>query len=223
MGSWLSGGLAALLSLIELQNARRKPPCLRACHWVIVRLAFDAGTAMLAYSALTAALSGLSWFTGPWPIVVAGLAGPALLRSQLALLGSGQESNTYGPANVYKRIQRSIDRTIDDIGSVTQSEWVTRKAVPAMRVLDLSEIRAQVTVYVKSVEDLAPRKRDERIAWIEATVLDSSTDHDQKIEAIVQYLIDNGGRRLVRTMVRRGRRISGISLWTRITGAGSGP
>jgi len=202
----LSGGLAALLSLMELINARRRPPSFRATHWILGRLAFDAGTAMLAYPILTAALGGLTWFTGALPIVVAGFAGPAFLRSQLALLGSGQESNTYGPANVYKRIQKQIDDNISEIGLIAQSEWVFDK-VPLILLLDLEETCKWMKGHIETTPKMKPSERKMRLQIIDDAFGDASLSPEKKIQSVTQCLVDAGGIRLARSLVRRARKI----------------
>lgn len=204
----LSGGLAALLSLMELVNARRRPPCLRATHWILGRLAFDAGTAMLAYPILASALAGLTWFTGALPIVVAGLAGPAFLRSQLALLGSGQESNTYGPANVYKRIQKQIDDNISEIGLIAQSDWVLDK-VPLILLLDLEETCKRMKGHIETTNKIKQSERKTRLQMIDDAFGDASLSSAKKVQTATQCLVDAGGIRLARSLVRRARKMKG--------------
>lgn len=205
LSAWLSGGLASLLSLVELANARRKSICLRATPLVAIRLAFEFGTGILAYSLLVLAFEGLKWFTGPWPVVIAGLAGPALLRSQLALIGSGQESAAYGPANIYRKFQGILDRWIDDVSSVVQSDWIVSKATPAIKSIPLASVQDRAVTYIKGLDSLPERDRIKRIKWIKDTTADRLVSEDDKYTTIIQYLLDNGGRRLVRSMARRGR------------------
>ena len=191
---------------MELINARRRPPSFRATHWILGRLAFDAGTAMLAYPILTAALAGLTWFTGALPIVAAGFAGPAFLRSQLALLGSGQESSTYGPANVYKRIQKQIDDNISEIGLIAQSDWVLDK-VSLILLLDFEETCKRIMEHIETTNKINPSERKKRRQLIDDAFGDATLSSEKKIQSVTQCLVDAGGIRLARSLVRRARKI----------------
>ena len=205
-GSWISpvaaGVLATLLGLVELASARKKALSHRALHWILLRLLIDGATAALAYAVLITAFEGLKWFKGAWPVVVAGLAGPALLRSQLALLGSGEESRTYGPANVYRRVQKVVDEAIDEIGSVAQSEWVNRKVLPSIRILSLTDMMHRADSYLNSLDRLTTEKYKEEITFIKVTIAEQATSEDAKRRAIVQRLLDGGSRRFVRSLMK---------------------
>ncbi len=111
IGPILAGLLAAALSFIELVAGRRRTPTWKAAHWIAIGLLFDVAAGSLAYSILLLAFGDVKWFTGFWPILIAGLAGPALLRSQLALFGSGQEASYLGPAVVFGSLQKAIGST----------------------------------------------------------------------------------------------------------------
>jgi hypothetical protein len=156
-GAILAAALAGGLSLCELFNASRKPPAVRAYGWILVLFGFDAASELFSYAVLVEALKGLTWFVGPWPVLVAGFCGPALLRSQLALLGSGQESSHYGPAVRYRRVQKQIEVRIDRLGAAAQSDWVA-KAVPQIARIDLDELGLRVINYVKALEDIDEMK-----------------------------------------------------------------
>jgi hypothetical protein len=187
--------------------AGRKAPCLRACPYLLILFAFDASSAMLAYAVLLEALKGLTWFVGIWPALLAGLCGPALLRSQLALLGSGQESAYYGPANRYRRLQSNIERTIDDITASVQANWIATKALPAISRISIDELRLQSETYVKGLSRLKQDEMDLLLTQFSLILLDPASSDAERVEAVVQLLIDNGGRRLVRSLMRRGRRL----------------
>ncbi|WP_157250827.1 hypothetical protein [Nonomuraea typhae] len=197
-----AAGLAIILSGVELFAARRKPPSIKAAHWICYRFACDGSTAVLAFVLLGAALEGLKWFTGPWPVLLAGLVGPALLRSQLAILGSGSENSYYGPAKVYARLQGYINQQIDDIGSVEQSRWVRRCAVPQLCKVPLSEVRECVVTYLNGLDRMSAAERKKTIAALDGTVDDPNFSHQEKVGAIVALLIDVGGRRQVKMLMK---------------------
>ena len=149
-GAIYAGILAGFLALCELFNASRKPPAIRAIGWILVLFLFDGGSALIIFALLKDAFKNLSWFTGPWPVIIAGLSGPALLRSQLALLGSGQESTYYGPANRYRRIQQGIERRIDQLGADAQSDWITRCMSYILEV-SMDDFSLKVNLFIKSL------------------------------------------------------------------------
>lgn len=206
LDAMLAGIFAGGLSLCELFNASRKPPAFRAAGWILVLFCFDAGSGLLAYAVLAATLDGLTWFVRPWPILLAGLCGPALLRSQLALLGSGQESSYYGPAARYRRVQRQIELKIDGLGAAAQSDWVAR-AVPKVERIHLDELELRITNYVKALESLDDTKREEMLDYFWQTLMDGTIDDRQKCRYVVQKLIDNDCRPCVRSLVRRAKRL----------------
>lgn len=204
-GAIYAGLLAGALALCELFNASRKPPAMRAIGWILVLFFFDGGSALIIFALLKDAFKGLSWFTGPWPVIIAGLSGPALLRSQLALLGSGQESTYYGPANRYRRVQQGIERRIDQLGADAQSDWITKR-MSFILELSMDEFSLKVKVFIKSLgPSFGTEQREELLAYIDETLTDSELDDLSKRRAIVQKLMDDGCRQCVKGLVRRGK------------------
>lgn len=194
--------MAATISLIELGNARRKPMAFKSVHWILLRLAFDSATAMLAYAVLTDAVNDPEWSAGFWPIVTAGLVGPAVLRSELALLKPGNAGGTVGIATVYKKVQIAVDGAIDDICSVEQARWIEHVALPALATASIREIEQRACTYLSSLDRLSTRRRSEQIDFIRKVACDTSSASDDRLRSILQHLIDNGGRRLVKSLVR---------------------
>jgi hypothetical protein len=206
-GAICAGILAGCLAICELLNATRKPPAIRATGWILVLFCFDGGSSLLIFALLKELFQGLSWFTGFWPILISGLSGPALLRSQLALLGSGQESSYYGPATRYRRIQQGIERRIDQLGADAQSDWVASRL---SFVLDIAidDFSLRVTTFVKSLgNSFGADERENLLRYVEETLTDSHLDDSTKRRAIVQKLIDTGCRQCVKGLVRRGKRL----------------
>ncbi|MGW0218577.1 hypothetical protein ACWDXH_29725 [Micromonospora chokoriensis] len=199
-----AAGLASLIALIEVVTWRRKPATVKAIHWISLKLMLEGGTAAFAHAALVAALGGLSWFNGPWPPLVAGLAGPALLRSQLALLGSGQEASYYGPANAYCRLQRRINQAIDDICAVSQSVWINRKVMPFIFQIPLERLEERVRTYINALDRLSDSERQERLDFVRSVLNDTKAKDSDRYHAIVQRLLDDGGQRFVKSLLRSG-------------------
>jgi hypothetical protein len=191
---------AALVSLVELTARQKKSIPLRATHWVILRLAIEGGTAAFAYAVLLAVFAGLPWIAGAWGVLVAGLAGPALLRSQLALLGSGQESSYYGPATSYQRLQKWINEAIDDISSVNQSAQVLA-GMDRIGQIPFDTVANCFELYVRALERLSVEQRENELLFLESVRKDTVTDQ-QKIAVLIFHLIDLGGRRQVRQLAK---------------------
>jgi hypothetical protein len=205
--AYAAGLVAGAISLFELFNASRKPPCRRAFLWILVLFGFDAASGLIAYALLAEALKGLTWFTGPWPVLLAGLCGPALLRSQLALLGSGQESSYYGPAVRYRRVQKGIERKIDQINAAQQSEWIVTKVLPCLESISIQELDIQVTNYVKAVDGITSDERTEILDYVSETIADVLLDDTSKRRAIAQKMIDSDSREFVKNLSRRGAKL----------------
>ncbi len=206
-GAIWAGILAGCLALCELFNAARKPPAFRAIGWILVLFGFDGGSALLIFALLKEAFHGLSWFTGFWPILISGLSGPALLRSQLALIGSGQESSYYGPATRYRRIQQGIERRIDQLGADAQSNWVANR-MSCVLDITIDEFSLRVTTFIKSLgNSFGEDERERLLLYVEETLTDAHIDDLTKRRAIVQKLMDTGCRQCVKGMVRRGKKL----------------
>jgi hypothetical protein len=205
-GAIESGLLAGCLAVIELLIATKKPPAFRALPWILVLFALDGSAGMLVFGLLSQILQGLTWFVGAWPVLLSGVSGPALLRSQLALLGSGEETSYYGPAVRYRRIQKGVERRIDQLGAVAQSDWIA-KALPEVLKIDISEFQLRVTNYVKLDDTIDEVKKHELLEYIEETLTDNTLDPDSKFRAVVQKLTDNGSRQCVKGLVRRAKEL----------------
>ncbi|MFC5828748.1 hypothetical protein [Nonomuraea insulae] len=200
----LAGALSGVLCLCEIFNASRKPPAVRACGWLLVLFGFDFAAGLLSYAILVETLKGLTWFVGLWPIFLAGLCGSALLRSQLALLGSGQEASYHGPAVRYRRLQKQIELKIDRLGAAAQSDWVA-KAVPQVERIGVNELDLRVSNYVKALEGIEEKQRQDMLDYFQQTLTDATITDSQKCRYVVQKLVDNECRPCVRSLLRRAK------------------
>jgi len=205
MPNWIgplsAGLLAAALSFLELVAGRRRTPTWRAFHWIIIGLLFDVTAGSLAFGILRLAFSDVKWFTGLWTILIAGLAGPALLRSQLALFGSGQEASHFGPAVVFGSLQKAIDRRIASIGATEESYWVSMEVVPKLMLLPLAEIETIVIDYLSYPGHLTGDP-EEHIMYVKRVVADMDASKEVRCHSIAERLLEIGGRRLVKKMIK---------------------
>lgn len=197
----IAAALACLFSLIELAAGQKSGIPLQSWHWVGLRLAIEGSTAAVAYAAFIAALSGLTWFVGPWPVLLAGLVGPAILRSQLALLGSGEEDAFYGPAQSYRRLQKRIDTEIDDVCNVTQAHWVTTKALPGMMKMPFDAAIETARTYYNGLDRLTDAQKADECTYLDDLLKDASPDED-RYRSLIYRLLKTGGRRLVKKLMQ---------------------
>ena len=176
----LAGFLGGGLSLLEIFNSTRKPPAWRAAPWILALFSFDGFSSCLVYGLLGEALKGLTWFTGAWPMLLAGLCGPALLRSQLALLGSGQEENYVGPAQRYRKLRQRLEVAIDEEGAAAQGNWVATKALPAIVHISILELRQQIVNSVKALDKITEIRRAEITSFCTDTLNDNVVTEDDR-------------------------------------------
>lgn len=208
----LSGLLAASLSFIELSNAKRKPLSVRATFYILLRLALDAGVALCARALLVShIINAPAWFTGVWPALVAGLLGPAILRSQFRFLKQHNITTAYGIADIFGRVQKKFDGEIDDICSVAQATWINRRALPALRQIPLNEITQEACDYMRSLGNAKTKKPTAHIQYINSVANDPDTEKDDKYRCIITYLLENDGRRIIKSLVTKGKTLNTAS------------
>jgi hypothetical protein len=197
--------LAALLSFLELELSWRKRPAPNAILWLLVLFGFDGASGLFGYWLLGLAFPGLDWLTEPWRVLVAGLVGPALLRSQLALLGSGQEDSYFGPANRVGRLRKGLIDKADDLSAASQSRWASKRAARVMAI-GLTEFRFQVETYVDGRDGLSSPVKDDIKDYIETVCADGQASDQQKCRSIIVKLLNSGCRAVVSSASRGGRR-----------------
>lgn len=197
---WLAALLSAGVAFLELHVQKRKPLSWRATHWILLRLAADGVAGYLAYTLLEFAFGDLDWFGNIWSALVAGLIGPALLRSQLSLIGSGDETSA-GPAVVFRRLQRYADEAVDDIGANAQSKWIHSKVLPVLdRPGSLDYLVGRADDYLAQLDRFDQVVRAAKREQIQQVAVDDSTD-GEKSRVIVQILLDLKCQRAVRSIV----------------------
>jgi hypothetical protein len=192
--------LAAALCLIELLSSLQKPLSRHAWFWVALRLVFEGGWGAIAYAvfATTPGLTGISqWIRA----ILAGFTGSAILRLQLAVSGKGR-SRGIGPGVVYQNFCRKVDANIDDIGGVAQSNWITYRVLPTLQYLSVAAVVEQTETYLNNLSRLTDRQRQAITTFIHDTASEDSTSDQQKRRALVQRVIDEGGTRFIKSLVK---------------------
>lgn len=202
----LTGLIAGTLSVSEIFIARRKAISKRAIGFVIALFGVDGGSAMVIYPVVTGTFKGLTWFTGAWPVLLCGLCGPVLLRSQLSLLGSGQEEGLYGPAVRFRDFQKRLLKSIDEEGATEQSDWVNTKVLPLIKRINILDLRSRCESFIKALDYISDDHREAMLDHVRRTLDDSRIAEQDRRHAIVQYMLDGGYRRFVKGLVRRAKK-----------------
>jgi hypothetical protein len=199
--------LAAVISLIEIVGQERVHIYRSVCGWVMLRLTVHAGSAAIAYGLVTLIFEGtnwIKWYFGIIPIMIAGLSAPAMVRAQLAVFGSGQESASNNPATRYRVILGWIDDRIIDGCLVAETGWVGR-AFLEVRNLPTSNICDRSKMYITSTRRLKSSQKRDSLKFLDDTMADSSSDADKR-QAIVTHLLSIKARGLVAQMVKEAGR-----------------
>lgn len=195
---------AATVSLIELEVARRARPTLKAVGLLLVLLAFDGAAGLFGYWVLGITFGSLDWWNVGWQILTAGLVGPAILRAQLALLGSGQEDAVYGPGNRFGRIRKDLVDDIENLSSAAQSRWASRRTDQVMAV-GLQDFVFQVTAYVNARTSLAREVRLNIISYMDTQMKDAASSDRDKCQAIILKLLECDCRAVISSATSRRR------------------
>ncbi|MBX7266238.1 hypothetical protein KIF24_09540 [Micromonospora sp. Llam7] len=207
-GPWLplgAIGVAALVSILALPGARKKRPSWRAGHWIALRVGMDAASAYVVFRL------GAEWVPGADPLplmLVAGLSGPAILRTQVSFLTNSHQLKHYGPATMYGWMQRNLDNRIDEISSAEQSRWVSR-ALPVIERLGIDTIRTQVESYLRGLDKLSREQLNRELLYLRQ-VAEDPTDHSTKCRSIVQRLLDRGDHTMLRSLEKEGGRLAAV-------------
>jgi hypothetical protein len=203
VGPVASALLAAVISLIEIVGQEHVHVYRSVCGWVAFRLTVHGGSAAVAYGLLIIIFKGTDWdqwYFGIIPIMLAGLCAPAIVRAQLAVFGSGQESATDNPATRFRVILGWIDDKIIDGCLIAETGWVSR-AFLEVQNLPTPNICDRSKMYITSTRRLKVSQKKESLKFLDDTMADSSTDAD-KCQAIVTHLLSIRARGLVVQMIK---------------------
>jgi hypothetical protein len=206
VGPVASALLAAAISLIEIVGQERVHIYRSVLGWVTLRLTVHGGTAAVAYGLLIIIFKGTDWdqwYFGIIPIMLAGLCSTAVVRAQLAVFGSGQESAADNPATRFRIILGWIDDKIIDGCLIAETGWVSAVVIEVQK-LPTSNICDRSKMYINSTRRLKVSQKKESIKFIDDTMIDSSPDAD-KCQAIVTHLLSIRARGLVAQMIKETR------------------
>lgn len=207
---WISiaaGVLAAAISLLDLCMGRRKALCYRATVLVASRMAWDGGAGFVACQILVATIMWPTWMLVV-PVLLAGLAGTCILRTQLSLLARQRRLSTDSFHKQYDLLRKKLEDEIDDICTVAQSAWIAAEMCNIRR-LAFTDVCERVLDYIRGLDRLDDAERERTCQYVSDVIGDNSTQ-EQKYRALVSSVVDLGGRRFVKDLVRVGRKAPAV-------------
>jgi hypothetical protein len=160
----------------------------------------EGGVGYLAFPIVVGFMSGSAWFGAEWGVLVSGVFGSAIIRTQLTWLGSGQESHSKGVANWYQKIYVPIDSQIVELDMRSRERWIDIHLIGRVNG-DLDGFAECLLSHFRD-RRLIDAKIDEIEEAIGAT-LQSQKAEDEKIRALAWIAIFNWGMGFLRSFVRR--------------------
>lgn len=202
--SWVFGltfALAAILSTLELFTSLRKPPSWRAGIYILVRVSLDGISSLIVLAFLQSAYNNATWFSPLVQVAVSGVLGPAVLRSQIELPGGDNQARRLGLQVLYGRIRASLDVKIDNISAVAESRWIQSIVLPKIKELGVDYLASRIEYYMRSLERLDQEQKEVQVRFVKQ-LEEEDTFEEAKGRALLQYLMDNGGRSVVKSLCR---------------------
>lgn len=194
--------LGACISTLELITSLRKPLRWQASFFFFLRIGLDGAVGILVLALLRSAYSNTTWFTGVVQVLLSGVLGPAFLRSQVAVPGLDGSVKELGFQRPYARIRGELDVKIDNIGAACESRWIQCTVLPVLNNLSLEYLEERILYYLLSLEKLDQDQREARIALVRKFAEDYAADEAERRHALLQHLLDSGGRSVVKSLCR---------------------
>jgi len=79
--------------------------------------------------------------------------------------------------------------------------------MPQIARIKIDELDLRVTNFVKALEGVDEKKRQELLDYFKETLTDVNTDDSLKCRYVVQKLVDNDCRHCVRSLLRRAKKL----------------
>jgi hypothetical protein len=193
--------LAMVVAAVELRTRLTSRPTVRggAWAWWSGRLALDAAIGLAAVTIVGTA-GRPQWLTG----LIAGVAGSAFVRWQVAIPGSDGQVREVGIARAYDPLRSFFESAIADIGAVEQQTWISDTVLPALRRAGMSveDLGDRLTLYVQAMTVPDADGKERTLAFIKATVEDASSS-DEKVKLLVIHAVTElQGYRVVKRLVK---------------------
>jgi hypothetical protein len=161
----------------------------------------DGGAGSVAVPLVRSAFGRVEWFNVVWIALLSGLCGPALLRSQLALMGSGDEDPYWGPATVYRRVQKTFEDRIDQINAASDRKWVD-EIQPSLKHMPPDDLVRELSVYFERLKSMKDSQRRAAAKYFKSILTEQETTDEEKRRLIVVKVIDLRGQQCVKDMLK---------------------
>ncbi|MFX0581148.1 Uma2 family endonuclease [Nocardia nepalensis] len=155
-----------------------------------------------------------------WPMIISGIAAPALLRAQTPRTQASSSwrglvggRRLFGPVRKY---QQKAEREIEDICTGEETTWLRDEiiSVIGLSVVEVGDWTEQYLTRTRAFPEKA-RKRKERIGQIRGIVNDQQSSDDIRKMTIATVLLDQEGHRAVRQLFRYGRQHAPAQIFKR--------
>jgi hypothetical protein len=197
--------VSACISTLELIASLRKPLRWQASFFFFVRIGLDGSSGIIILAFLRSVYVGSSWFTSVVQVLIGGVLGPAFLRSQVALPGADGSVKELGLQRSFSKIRDTLDAKIDNVSAVCESRWIHCTALPVLNDLPIGYLQERIVYYLHSLERLDQVEREVSIALVKRLAADCATDEAERRHALLQYLLDSGGRSVVKSLCKEAR------------------
>ncbi len=117
----------------------------------------------------------------------------------------GREGKRLGVGDRYQNWLKVVADEISDISSNAQAKWLWNRIMPKLGAFELQSLRNRASTYLRARQQagqLTAKKVEEYEAYIDRIISDASTGDDEKRAALMQALVDRGGRRFVAGLAR---------------------
>lgn len=95
-----------------------------------------------------------------------------------------------------------LDAKIDNVGAACESRWIQCTVLPVFNNLGLEYLTERIIYYLLSLEKLDQPQREARIASVTEVAEDCAADEAKRRHALLQHLLDSGGRSVVKSLCR---------------------
>ena len=205
--SELVAGIAFLggaLGAVEIMVKRKRSPR-GGLPWMGFLFAVDALAAVVAFAFLNHALSS-TFLPDPLVRALAALVwSPLLLRTQIETLLPG------GPIHDFLKLGPAVRLLIDeriDVGSAGyRSTWLDEKLIPALPSDPVDWVQEKAKSFYENRTNLSDSEKESLASTTDKFAGDLSADPPDRVKAICQLLIDNGGLGVLKAAVRSARSV----------------
>lgn len=195
----VAAAVGAAIAYLEVATHLKSRPTLadRALLWWLPRLGLEALVGITALWFLDRTVHAV-WMQSVVGWVAAGLAGSAIVRSQILTFQVGGHDLPIGLASIYDIAREHCHRGLESIGAQGDTHWVQHGVLPALEQAGTTPVAVGelLTSYIKRIQDHEPA------ALLIVAIVDDpkKTDRDKLKELIDYTCCELGAFRLVQQL-----------------------